>query len=397
LRDWSSSLETLEVKFPDIDAEPLEIFTKSLADLKNVKSLKLEFTEGAPVTQGFIEGLAKGLKALAALEVLHLEMRECELDNSNIEALIEEIKEKIYLKDLKLSFGKNAGVGRKGTSNLFIALKELKELETLNLNMEGCGIDNNNIDPLASSIERLAKLKKLKLCLHVKEFENTQWDKRSMIELDVSRLSASFSELPNLSTLKLNLLNIKMTDKDRTNLVENMKKMGSLQKLVLFFNGNDKVQDIGSLGTMKKFSGLISIPMLRDLSLNIIRPSEEDLWDLFYYLESMKKLRALRVGFYEQEVCFNEAIERYKGMMRSLGSQLKSFEMAFYRCNSLESDFTTDFLRGLEQLKQAENVRVEMVQTEFRYYDWETHERVVEKMVNMKTLRRFHYAGNQII
>jgi len=397
---WSSSLQTLVITFPPIYSESHRVFAESLGYLEALKTLKISMKDQDHLSIGILRSFIKALERLESLEVLDF---DCFLENNEAEDLSEGIKKiSKSLKNLQINLSRNPKITNQGMEKILKSLKELNGLETLTLNLKNCTISQHNMSTLASSIEVLKGLKKFTLSIGSTR-TNSLGPGLSSKGPCINLLSHCLSRLMNLSTLELNFFSIGISDLEVMHLGNNLKKMLSLKKLTLLY---DCPKDLGSswhanFGNL--FVSLKKLSTLRNLSISLDKINNEYLKALFSHLGGWVNLKSLHLKVYKGETLSYEAAKTFAKTMKTL-SELESFHMCFYWASRTGANAMLELLKGLGELKCAENVKFDLVNTSVDYLAkigennlGEVQERVLTKFMNMRSLKSFYYMGEIVI
>lgn len=182
-----------------IDHDGFSIFSESLAYLKELTHLNLDFTRCLLIGPEAASKLVFGISFMRKLQIL------------------------------KLNFSKTI-LGEKSVQCLSNILLDLVNLEVIDLSLDECGVGGVLLDIMASGLKNKTKLKNLKI--------NFSW----MFEVNedgLLNLCTSLKAMVNLEKLNLNLsASLGMTDKGAEELLQTFYQMKKLKSLTFQFYGD---------------------------------------------------------------------------------------------------------------------------------------------------------------
>mmetsp|Transcript_46304 Transcript_46304/g.128844 ORF Transcript_46304/g.128844 Transcript_46304/m.128844 type:complete len:958 (+) Transcript_46304:87-2960(+) len=278
----------------EVSDDGLAAFGKSLAQVRDLTSLRMDLSFCRLVGDVGVKGLARGVASLSRLVELFLNVSNCEwVTDVALQALGDRLAALPALKELGLYFAGCTWITDTGVQAIGRCLGKLSTLERLSLNLVGCGVGPRGFRELTSGLARLSGLREMALTFDSKLVLRGDGAGQDGME----PLGRSLSALQNLEQLSMLFQGVRwVVDADAVALQAPLGQLAKLKKLTLSLQG----VKIGSTGTSSLATMLRQCSnhgALRELSLmfdsqgHVTEASVEELVRSVVQLTGLTQLR----------------------------------------------------------------------------------------------------------
>ena len=345
---WSSlkgkiSLTTLVLnlyKHSMMTAKSFEKLSQVLTSLTNLTKLHLSL-DGKRISDDDIRSISLSLECLPCLSNFSLEISNSKrITKEIIKSLSAGMRYLVNLSSFCLSIHYCKRFGNLETEHLASELlKSTKNLLSLKLTFIGCRkFRKTDIQSLISSLHHQVSLHTLKLDLH-------KMDDKLLLDL-----SASFQELPLISTLEIGLSNFsKITNKGIRDLSSGLRHLHSLSSFSLDLSLCNMVNNQG-LDSL--FECLKELKLLSELNLALVNwegLQKNSIKSLFSGLQSLSRLKKLMLNMSVNIFVNDEQIEILTMGIAYLTS-LEELSLSLCYCNSITDKKIKNLAFDLEKL-----------------------------------------------